>query len=161
MNEFAAESLAPAQAADLLRVLDLHAEWENTRGEPAKGRPGPSVSDLRAVQNTFEAYRAALAGYSARYKSEAVPEIAGSIAERVATWCRAVRAVVRRAEGHTGAACPVHLMAKVYRLADRVAERSRTERVARGSTSQSLWAAIQELDSVIRWCDGVAAPQPA
>jgi hypothetical protein len=161
MNEFAADGLSPAQAADLLHILDLRAEWENTRGEPAKGSPVPSATDLRTLQNTFEAYRIALADYSKRYKSEAVPDIAGSIAERVATWCRTVRAVLRRAEGHAGAACPAQVMAKVYRLADRIAERAQKDRVARGPAAGSLWAAIQEMDSVIRWCDGVSAPQPA
>jgi hypothetical protein len=113
------------------------------------------------VQTTFEAYRSALAAYSARYKSDAVPEIASSIVERVAAWCRTVRAVIRRAEGQAGAVCPDHVVAKVYRLADRVAERSRVEQVARGSAPEGLWAAIRELDAVIRWCDGLSAPQPA
>jgi hypothetical protein len=151
MNERAAEKLDPEQAAELARVIDLQSRWENMRGET-----GDSVAQLHAIQKAFEAYRVGLAEYAARYRSEQVPDLSPSGPDRLGAWCRAVRAVCRRAEGCD---CPSHLVAKAHRMADRIAARVGADPVAREPPADTA-GAIRQLDAVIAWCDGLVGLRP-
>jgi hypothetical protein len=136
-----AENLSPAQAADLVRVLDLQARWENQRDHPA--RSAASAADLHARQKAHAALQTALREYAGKYRGAAVPETTQNVPDRLVAWCRVLRAVCRRAEG----VCPADVMAKVYRLADRIAARTGKEAVGRSG----------ELDAVIAWCESLAA----
>jgi hypothetical protein len=49
-------------------------------------------------------------------------------------------------------------MGKVYRLADRVAERVSKEKVARAAAND-LAGAVRELDAVVAWCDALVPPR--
>jgi hypothetical protein len=149
MNESHAEKLDPERAAELARVLDLQSRWENMRADGSD-----SVAQLQALQKAFEAYRTRLAEYSARYRGGQFPDLSPSGPDRLGAWCRAVRAVFRRAEG---CECPAHVVAKAHRMADRIAARVRVEPVGREPPSD-LVGAIRQLDGVIAWCDGLVGP---
>lgn len=149
LNETAAEQLGPDQAAELARVIDLEARWENMRVD----RPGPGhgTLDLQNRQRTYEAFRSHLAAYVARYRTSRVPELTPNGPDRLGAWCRSVRAVLRRAR--PGTECPGHAIEKAYRLTDRLAVRLGKEPLAR-TAPDSAEAAIRELDGIIRWCEG-------
>jgi hypothetical protein len=146
MTESAAGRLTPARAAELARVLDLQSRWENLRAEGT-----PSTAQLHALQTAFEAYRVRMAAYTARDRSEPVPELSPTKPDRLGAWCRTVRAVLSRAERGE---CPTHVLEKAHRVADRIAARVKAEPAGRGSPTD-LAGAIRQLDAVIAWCDGL------
>ena len=154
-TESAAEHLPQAQAAGLARVIDLQARWENLRDKPGRPTSDYTTPDLHGRQKAYEAFRVVRAEYAARYRSAEVPETTLNTAERIAVWARAVRAVFRKAEAVD---CPASAMEKVYRMIDRLAARLNAAPIARGPLG-SLADAILALDSVILWCDALAAPQ--
>ena len=141
-----AERLSPEQAAALVRVLDLQAEWEGLLVGKAQKT---GLADLRARQGASDAFQAALRDYCAKYRTAGVPEPTQAVPDRLAAWCRVLRVVFGRAEGGS----PAQVMGKVYRLADRAAARAGKETVARGS-ADDLPAAVRGLDAVIAWCGG-------
>jgi hypothetical protein len=148
LTEAAADQLDPTQAADLARVVELQAAWES----PPDAVPA-ALAVLRHRQQGYDAFRAALAAYTARYRAAEVPEQTLNSPDRLGTWCRAVRAVFRRA----GSVVPVHVLGKARRLADRVADRLKVERVGRGP-GETVAAGIGELAAVIDWCEGHSGP---
>jgi hypothetical protein len=156
LSERAAEDLAPAQAAELVEILDLEARWENLRAERPGGTPGHDTVTLRNRQRTFEAYQSRLAGYMARYKTTRVPELTPNGPQRLGNWCRTVRAVLLRA----GEGCPVHAIEKAHRLAGRIAGRVRAEALGRDDLPETVAGAIRELDTLVRWCDGLLMGDP-
>lgn len=150
-------ALAPDQAAELARVMESQACWENLRDDPAVANAhGPG---LRERQRRYEAFRSALTGYTARYPSVALPELTLNTPQRVAAWCRAVRTLGERAG--TRAEPPVHLVGKAYRLTDRIAARLGVEVVVREEKGEGMDAAARALDAVIAWCDGLSAGRNA
>lgn len=153
MSESNAEKLSPGQATALVRVLDLQARWENHRDDPAKS--AGSTTDLQARQKAFEAFRVAWREYAAEYRDAQLPEPTQNVPDRLAIWCRTLRAVLRRAE--SGA--PALVLAKVYRLADRIAIRVGKELVERAPAAD-LTDGICELDAVITWCGTPAVLHP-
>ncbi|QDU19055.1 hypothetical protein [Urbifossiella limnaea] len=160
LTPHAAAELSPEQAAALARVLDLQAGWENHRHDAAAGDAhGPG---LRERQRRYEAYRAALAGYSARHRAVDLPELNLSTPERVAGWCRVVRAVCRQAGPQADA--PAQVAEKAYRLADRIAARLGVAPADRDDRAEGMGGVIAGLDAVVAWCDGRAggrvAPRP-
>ncbi len=157
-SERAAEELDPAQAAELVRVIDLQARWENTRAEPVGADGESSPSNLHGRQRAYEAFRSRLAAYTTRYKAAEVPETSLNTPVRVGMWCRVVRAVFRRARPEAGTDCPSHAAEKAYRLADRIAARLKVEPVGRASPPDGIGAAIGALEAVILWCDGLVTP---
>ena len=152
MNESAAERLDPARAAELTRVLDLQSRWENMRAEGSD-----STAQLQSLQKAFEAYRARLAEYTARHRSVQAPDLSPSGPSRLSAWCRAVRAVFRRAAD--GCDCPAHVVTKAHRLADRIATLVSAEPVAREAPPTDMASVIRQLDSLIAWCDRLLAPR--
>jgi hypothetical protein len=156
MNESEAERLDPARAAELARVLDLQSRWENMRADV-----GDSSAHLQSLQKAFEAYRASLAVYVSHHRSEQAPDLSPSGPQRLAAWCRSVRTVFRRAA--EGAECPVHIVAKARRMADRIAARVGAELPRREPPPTNMVGAIQQLDTLVVWCDGLSglrSPRP-
>jgi hypothetical protein len=153
MNECAAEALSPEQATAVVHLLDLQARWENHREDPSKS--AGSTSDLQARQKAFDVFRSGLRDYAAKYRGAVFPEPTQNVPERLAVWCRTLRAVFRRAEGGN----PIQVMTKVYRLADRIAARVGKEVVGRAPVGD-LATSARELDVVIAWCEGLAALGP-
>jgi hypothetical protein len=149
LTEITAATLSPAQAADLVRVLDLQAEWQNLKDD---GRDH-STARLQGLQRTFEAFRLGLAAYADRYGADRVPEAMPTSPERLRDWCRVVGAVVRRGNptGETGSR--VHMATQAYRLADGVAGRLNRERVVRASDTSADVLGV--LATVGDWCDGL------
>jgi hypothetical protein len=141
-----AEKLSPEQATGLMRVLELQARWENHRDDPT--RSAASIPDLHARQKAFNSFQVAWNGYVAKYRQAWLPEPTQNIPDRLAIWCRTLRAVFQRVE----AGCPAQVMAKVYRLVDRIAARIGKEPMERGSV-EDVVDAIRELDAVIAWCE--------
>ena len=150
LSESAAEKLAPEQAAELVRVLDLQARWENHRDDPAKS--AATFSDLQVRQKAFDAFQVAWRNYTTKYRDARIPEPTQNMPDRLVIWCRALRAVFLRADSGN----PVQVVAKVHRLADRIATRTNKEAVSR-TAAEDLPAAVRELDAVIAWCDGLTA----
>ncbi len=141
--------LAPDQAAELARVMELQACWENLRDDSDTSHAnGPG---LRERQRRYDAFRSALTTYTARHKSASLPELTLNAPERVGAWCRAVRIVCERAGAEAEA--PVHVVGKAYRLADRIAARLKVEPAAREDQVEGMYAAIRALDAIIAWCD--------
>src|SRR5437773_8000813 len=118
LTETIAANLPQAQAAGLARVIDLQAQWENLRDKPGRPASDYTTPDLHGRQKAYEAFRVVRAEYAAQYRAAEVPEMTLNTPERVAAWCRAVRAVFRRAEVGRG---PVAAGEKAYRIADRIA----------------------------------------
>lgn len=147
MKESDAVRLTPARAAELTQVLDLQAQWENLRSQDIG-----STAQLQSLQKAFEAYRGCQAAYTARNPSEPVPEMSPTRPARLGIWCRTVRAVMRRTP--EGSECPIHVVTKVNRLADQIAERTKTDPAGRESPTD-MRTAILQLDTVIAWCDGL------
>lgn len=144
MTELAADRLTPARAAELARVLDLKCQWEDMRVGASY-----STAHLHSLQKAFEAYRVAMLAYTAGDRDEPVPDLSPSGPSRLRSWCRTVRAVLHRA----GAAdCPTHIVAKAYRVADRIAEREKAETAGR-ETPTDMGGAIRQLDGLIAWCE--------
>ena len=156
LTETIADALPPAQAAGLARLIDLQARWENLRDNPGKPPSEYTAPDLHGRQKAYEAFRAARADYTSRYRAIDVPETSLNTPERVAAWSRAVRAVFRRAEGGD---CPAAAVEKAYRLADRIASRLKRQPVARVALA-SMGDAVAVLDEVVRWCEAQATPSP-
>lgn len=157
MNECAAEKLDPVQAAELVRVIDLQARWENLRG-PIGSESGASVLALHGRQKAYEAFRTRLVGYTTRFRAEDVPDATLNTPTRVVAWCRVVRAILGRAEREPVGDPPVHLVAKAHRLADRLALLMMKDPIGKGPQPDNLSAAIRDLDEVITWCGGLVGP---
>lgn len=149
LNERAAEALTPEQATAVVRLLDLQARWENHRDDPAKS--AALTADLQARQRAFDAFWSARRAYVAEHRAAPLPEPTQNVPDRLAVWCRTLRAVFRRAEDGS----PAQVMLKVYRLVDRVAARAGREGVERVPAGD-LAAAVRGLDAVIAWCDELA-----
>ncbi|VTU02843.1 unnamed protein product [Gemmataceae bacterium] len=156
LSETVAEKLEPAAAAELARVLDLQARWENMRGTPS-GAPGFSTPDLHGRQKAYDAFRTRLAAYTAKYTAPHLPEVTLNTPERVGMWCRAARAVLRRA-GAEPVEYPAHLISKAHRLADKVAVRLGKPPADREAGAATLAAAVRNLDAVVEWCDQLSGP---
>jgi hypothetical protein len=147
LTEDAAERFSPEQATALVRVLELQAGWDGLLVAREDGLAG-----LQARQKAHDAFQASLREYTSRYPSASVPEPTLGRSVQLALWCRALRAVFRRAT--VGGVELV--MAKVYRLADRIAAREKREPVGRWSQPVGMAGAIDQLDAVIAWCVGPA-----
>ncbi|HJZ58583.1 MAG TPA: hypothetical protein VKE74_26820 [Gemmataceae bacterium] len=156
LTEAAAETLTPEQAAELARVIDLQARRECLLADAAGNRVDFSTPDLQARQKAYEAFRARRAEYAARYRAGRTPETTLNTPGRVGTWCRVVRAVLRRAGA--GAECPAAVVEKAYRMADRATVAREGEPGGREPPPGDMAGAIRQLDAVITWCDGPVDP---
>ena len=162
MTAATAGRMNPAQAAELVRVLDLQARWENLRTDHGRGAAADTHVALRERQQAFDAYRAGQLAYIGRYKTDPLPDVPRHAPDRVAAWCRIVSAVLRRAEPEAGVGYPAHVVARAFGLAGRIAERMNTDPPGWATSADTVTAAVDMLDAVARWCDGLsAAPPPA
>ena len=152
LNETTAENLRPEQAVELSRVIELQARWENHRDET--GLVGCSANELLERQRRYSAFRTHSAEFATRHRAIEIPELTLNTPVRLALWCRVIVTVFRRAESR--AAGPVEVVSKAYRLADRVADRLKTDHVARGAAPSSMEEAIRDLENVILWCNHTA-----
>ena len=157
MREIAPANLDLAQAAELAALVELEARWENLRKPPSRTSEVPSTTqELHGRQKTYEAFRARLAAYNRRYRPAHVPELLLNTPARLGLWCRAMRDLYLRVEHDPAVGRPVQLLEKAYRRADRVADRVGQGRITRPGPPGSIREAIQALEALGHWCDGLA-----
>jgi hypothetical protein len=157
ITEVADKTLELAQATELAQVVDLEARWENLRNSrlnPAGA--GAVTQDLPGKQKAYELFRAKLRGYNKRYAPPHVPELLLNTAVRLGKWCRSMRTLFLCVESTPQARCPVNLLEKAYRWADKVAARMSKSPIHRpASPAASVPAAVQELEAIAMWCDSL------
>jgi hypothetical protein len=161
IREIPVGTLAPAQATELALLVDLEARWENLR--PTPSRPAemqPTTQELHGKQKAYEAFRAKLAAYNKRYKPSHIPELLLNTPVRLEIWCRTMSDLYARVEQEPQVHCPVHLVEKAYRWADRVAARLGAAPLVRSAPATTIREAIQQLEDMIRWCASLAPAQP-
>ena len=151
----AADTLSPVHATALAVLVELEARWENLRAAPARTAAVRSTTqDLHSMQKAYEAFRAHLAAFNKRYPPGHVPELLLNSPARLAVWCRRMLDLYARVADDPRAGCPVHLLAKAQRCADKIAGRLGTAGPAR-ETPSDVRAAIRALAAVGQWCDGL------
>jgi hypothetical protein len=162
MREASAGTRDPAQATELSLLVDLEARWENLRKTPS---PDPEVlgttQDLRAKQKAYEAFRAKLVAYNNQYTPAHVPELLLNSPTRLGLRCRKMRDLYLQVEHAPQIRCPVHLVEKAYRWADRVGMRLNKGRVSRSTPPGTIRAAIRDLEALAQWCDDLAKIAPS
>jgi hypothetical protein len=158
ISKVPAGHLDPAQAAELARLVDLEAHWENLRKGPPPG-PGamPLTHDLKARQKAYEAFHDKLRAYNKRYTPAHVPELLLNTPVRLAAWCRTMRDLYRQVEHVPPGHCPVNLLKKAQRWADRVADRLNQNRIGPSTPPSTIGAVIRDLDALIEWCDSLVS----
>jgi hypothetical protein len=162
MKEFSAGNLESAQAMELALLVDLEACWENLRSSSL--RPSgvqASTQSLHNRQRAYEVFRAKLATYNQRYAPAHVSELQLNTPGRLGLWCRAMRDLYARIEHEPQARCPVHLLEKAYRWAERLADSLSKPRLSRSNPQGTIRATIQELDGLCQWCANLASMAPA
>jgi len=157
MRVASVENLDPAQATELSVLVDLEARWENLRKDPSRdSEEGSTTQDLQAKQKAYEAFHASLVAYNNRYRPAHVAELLLNTPSRLGNWCRAMRDLYLIVEHAPRGRCPVHLVEKAYRWADRVSTRMNKDRVSRSTSPGTIPAAIQDLEALGQWCDDLA-----
>jgi hypothetical protein len=152
----------PAQARELSLLVELEASWENLRKTPERPQGATShTKDLAAIQKAYDAFRTKLVAYNRRYTPAHASERLLNTPSRLAAWCRAMQQVYVRVRDDHQARCPVQLLEKTYRWADRVSLRLKTERTARTTLPTTIGDALEHLEAVARWCDRLTGPAPA
>lgn len=141
-------SLSPAQAAELALLVDLEAHWENLR----QTSPG-DLKDLHGRQKAYDAFHAKLVAYNKLYRPAHVPELLLNTPSRLRLWCRAIRDLYLQVEDDPKAHCPVHLLEKAYRHADRIGARMNKDKVNRCPPPGKIRDVIGELEVLGEWCD--------
>ena len=145
------------QAIELFLLVDLEARWENLRiYQPNDAVMTATLQELHQKQKAYEAFIAKLAIYNKAHKPVHVAELLLNNASRLGKWCWSIRDLTLQIQNDPHAHCPTHLLAKAYRWADRVADRTKKERFARPTPSSTISNAIQELEGLARWCDSQA-----
>jgi hypothetical protein len=160
LREASVLNLDPAQAAELARLVDLEARWENLRQGPRAPGAGPTTQDLQTKQKAYEAFHALLRAYNKRYRPLHVPEQLLNTPVRLALWCRAMRQLYLQVEDQPRGHVPTHLLEKAYRWADRVADRLTHEHVSRAALPETIRAAILALEALAEWCENLARTAP-
>jgi hypothetical protein len=155
-------SLDPAQATELSELLELEARWENLRMTPPGSKAGGlGARGLLGVQRAYDAFRSKLVAYNGRYTPAHAPERLLNTPARLSAWCRAMRQVYLCLEHDPDAQCPVHLLEKAYRWAERMSVRLNRDRASRPAPPRTVRAVIQDLGALVRWCEGLAGADTA
>jgi hypothetical protein len=151
-SEAAVRNVESVRAVELSVLVELEARWEYLRNIPARAR-GSGTKDLQGIQRAYEAFHGKLAAYNKRYKPAHVPELLLNTPSRLAVWCRSMRQLYLQVEHDPRAVCPVHLIEKAYRCAERISVRLKQDRLSRSALPATIRAAIEALEVLTRWCD--------
>lgn len=144
----------PAQTAELALLVEMEAHWENLRdGAGAAREAPPTLRDLQERQRAYDAFRARLAAYRKKYGNGHASEALLNTPARLGKWSRAMHELFTRVADGPPVRVPLQLTAKALRWADRVAARTGSPRVERGSAPATVADTLQVLDAVARWCD--------
>jgi hypothetical protein len=109
--------------------------------------------DLRGIQKAYDDFHSKLVAYNKRYTPHHVPEQLLNTPARLAAWCRSMLQLYLWVENYPQVQCPVHLLQKAYRWADRLSFRLNTHRAVRPTPQGTVRAAIQDLETLGQWCD--------
>jgi len=150
-----------AQAAELLRLVDLEARWENLREMPLSAAASLSLEDLQAKQHAHRAFHDKLVAYNRRHTPAHVPELLLNTPARLGKWCRTMRDLCRRVGQTTQAQRPTYLAAKAFRWADRIARRLDRRPLTRQSTRGEIGDAVSDLETVCQWCEELERAAPS
>ena len=151
-------NLPSAQAKELSLLVELEAQWENMRRAPSRPQGRASLTqDLLGIQKAYDAFRGKLVAYNKRYSPAHVPELLLNKPSRLAVWCRAMRELFLQVEDDPQVRCPVYLVEKAYRSAERMGGRMNKGRVSRPAPPSTVRAAIEDQESLAQWCDALAA----
>jgi hypothetical protein len=135
-------------------LVDLEARWENLRHSSSRDSRGRlTTANLLAIQNAYAAFRVKLMVYNKLYKPAHVPELLLNTPSRLSAWCRAMRNLYRQVESDSQGLCPVAMLAKAYRCAQRVSVLMTTGPLVHSTPPATVQEAIGELEALIRWCD--------
>ena len=157
-KEAALKNLNPAQAIDLSLLVELEARWENMRKTPSRTQERESdTQTLAAVQKAYDAFRSKLAAYNKQYAPAHVPELLLNTPSRLAMWCRTMRELNLQVEHDPKAQCPLQLLEKAYRWADRISDRLNKDRVSRPAMPGTIRTAIENLRALVQWCEDLAS----
>ncbi len=149
-------TLDPTQAADLSVLVDLEACWENLRHAPLPNVDAKtSLKDLSAKQKAYDAFHIRLVAYNKQYTPAHVPELLLNNPSRLGAWCRVMRILFLRRPQDAHNPCPVHLLEKAYRWADRIGARMNKNLLIRKTPPITLEDAIRNLEALVQWCDGL------
>jgi len=116
--------------------------------------------NLKEKQKAYEAFSIKLAEYNKRYLPAHIPELLLNNPARLGRWCQAMRNLYIHVEHDPRGHCPVHLLEKAYRWADRLADKKSMGRVSRSMPPCTIGAAIRELEALGQWCDDLAQVAP-
>jgi hypothetical protein len=155
--EISVQNLSLTQATELSLLVDLEARWENLR-TPRSQTPemqSTAAQDLHSKQKAYEAFRARLAAFNKKYQPAHVPELLLNNPVRLGLWCKKMRDLYVQVEQDPRVPCPVHLLEKAYRCADRMAGRLGKDLFSRCKPLDSTQTAIRELEALLQWCGGV------
>ncbi len=161
MREASVGNLDPAQATELSLLVDLEARWENLRKTASLDpKVGSTTQDLQGKQRAYEAFRAKLVAYNKRYRPAHVPELLLNTPSRLGIWCRTMRDLYLQVEHDPQGHCPVHLLEKAYRWAERMGVRLNRDCVSRSTPPGTIRAAIRDLEALGQWCEDLARSAP-
>jgi len=147
----------PAQAIELCLLVELEARWENMRKAPPQSREVGSVTtDLRDIQKAYDAFRSKLVAYNEQYTPAHIPELLLNTPPRLGRWCRALSELYLEVEHDPKAHCPIHLLEKAYRSAQRLSARLNKSGVGPSAPPGTLRAAIESLGALVQWCADLA-----
>jgi hypothetical protein len=156
-REPAPTNLVSAQTKDLCLLVELEAQWENMRKAPSRLQERASVTqNLLGIQKAYDAFHGALVAYNKQYLPAHVPELLLNTPSRLAIWCRAMRKLYLQVEDDPQIRCPIHLVEKAYRSAERMSGRLNKDCVSRSAPPGTVRAAIEHLSALAQWCDALA-----
>jgi hypothetical protein len=161
MSEMGSTSIGmldPLQASELAMLVDLEAHWENLRKTPSRDSDGKlTLPDLLCIQKAYEAFRGRMVKYNKLYKPAHESELLLNNPSRLGSWCRAMRNLYLQVEHDTKVRCPVHLLEKAYRCADRVGFLMKKGSVSRTTPLTTIRDAVGGLEALAQWCDELAS----
>jgi hypothetical protein len=154
MSELISAADPTARAVELAVLVDLEARWENLRVYPA-GTPDPSstIHELHGKQRAYDLFHTKLVAFNKRFTPAHVPELLLNTPLRLRIWCKKMRDLFAQVEQDARVQCPVHLVEKAYRWADRIAAKKSQARIGRPTAPVNIAAAVRELDDLAHWCD--------
>ncbi len=143
-----------ARSVELAVLVDLEARWENLRVYPA-GAPDTSstINELHSKQRAYDVFHTKLVAFNKRFAPAHVPELLLNTPLRLRIWCKKMRDLFVQVEHDARVQCPVHLLEKAYRWADRIAAKKSQARVGRPAPPSNIMAAVRELEELAHWCD--------
>jgi hypothetical protein len=153
-RESAVATLNLVQATELAAIIELEALWDDMRQRTAV--TDVPVGLLRKKQIAYEAYRSRLVAFNKRHNTAYDLERSVSTPVRMERWFTELQILYQKLEYNATGFCPVKLIEKAYRLADRLAVRLNTDSFNR-TLPGGLRAAIEELGQLAQWCQHVGA----